>query len=97
MFSREHILNLLGKAKTDLGRRYHVRSMALFGSYSRNEQTEKSDVDLLVDFDDGMTFSKLIRFSDNLEKRLGLPVDVIPADGIKPHYRDFIQKDLVYV
>jgi len=97
MFSREHILNLLRKAKTDLGRRYHVRSMALFGSYSRGDQTEKSDVDLLVDFDDGITGSALVDFAETLETWLGLPVDVIPADGMKPRYRDYIQKDLVYV
>ena len=97
MFSRDHILGLLRQAKTDLGQRHHVRSMALFGSYFRNEQTEKSDVDLLVDFDDGITFSILIDFADTLEERLGLPVDVIPADGIKPHYREYIQKDLINV
>ena len=96
MFSREHILEVLRQAKTDFGQRHHVRSMALFGSYSRNEQTEGSDVDVLVDFDDGVTASMLIRFTDKLEARLGLPVDVVPADAIKPHYREFIQKDLVH-
>jgi len=97
MFSREHILEQLRRAKTDLGQQHHVRSMALFGSYSRNEQTADSDVDLLVDFDDGITASILFDLTDNLEARLGLPVDVVPADGVKPRYREYIQKDLINV
>ena len=97
MFSREHILEQLRLAKADLGQQYNVRSMALFGSYSRNEQTDASDVDVLVDFSvtpSGFTF---VDFAESLEARLGLPVDVVPADALKPRHREFIQEELAYV
>ena len=97
MSSREHILELLRQAKSDVEGQYHVRTMALFGSYSRNEQTEDSDVDLLVDFDEPISGLTFVRFADTLEERLGLHVDVVPADAVKPRYRQHIQKDLVYV
>jgi len=66
MSSREHILELLRQAKSNVERRYHVRTMALFGSYSRNEQTEGSDVDLLVDFDEPISGLTFVRFADAL-------------------------------
>jgi len=97
MHSREHILTLLRQAKPDVEKQYHVRTMALFGSYSRNEQTETSDVDLLVDFSEppsGLTF---VNFAEAMEERLGMRVDVVPADAVKPRYRQSIQGDLVYV
>ena len=97
MFSREHILEQLRQAKAELENKYHVRSMALFGSYSRNEQTEASDVDVLVDFQPPISGFKYVDFAESLETRLGLPVDVVIADGVKPRYREFIQEDLMYV
>ena len=97
MISREHVLNLLRQAKPDVEKQYHVSSMALFGSYSRNEQTEASDVDLLVDFSEPIGGFAFVDFADALEARLGLRVDVVPADAMKPRYRESIQGDLVYV
>jgi len=97
MFSREHILELLRQVKPDVEKQYHVRSMALFGSYSRNEQTEASDVDLLVDFAEPINYVAIGRFAETLEARLGLPVDLIPADALKPRHHKVIQEDLMYV
>jgi predicted nucleotidyltransferase len=97
MFSREHILQLLRQVKPDMEKQYHVRSMALFGSYSRNEQTGDSDVDLLVDFAEPISGFAFVDFAETLEARLGLSVDVVPAGGIKPRYREYIQGELVYV
>ena len=97
MHSRARILESLRQIKPEMERQFHVREMALFGSYSRNEQTEASDVDLLVDFTETIGGLAFVRFADTLEARLGLRVDVVPADAVKPHYRQHIQKDLVYV
>jgi len=48
MKTREEILARLAQAKDELQKRFAVRRLALFGSYARNQQTETSDVDILV-------------------------------------------------
>ena len=50
MTTRENILSLLSCHKEELSR-YGVSDIGLFGSYLRNEQTSKSDIDLLIDFE----------------------------------------------
>lgn len=96
MQTRETILETLRDLKPELTAKYKLRSIALFGSYARGEQTSDSDVDVLVDVDPiiGLGF---VDMAEAIEARLGIKTDVVPADGVKPRYRAFIQKDLVYV
>jgi predicted nucleotidyltransferase len=97
MKTKESILQVLRSMKSDLASQYHVRSLALFGSYSRGDQTEQSDVDILVEFETPISGLKFVNLAEAIEHRVGLPADVVPADGVKPHHLKFIQKDLVYV
>ena len=50
MKSREEILAILKSMKNEMSERYHVASMGVFGSVSRGEQKEGSDIDILVEF-----------------------------------------------
>ncbi len=70
--------------------------MALFGSYARNEQTASSDVDIMVEFD-GKIGIKFIDLANELEKALGLKVDLVSKKGIKEQYLNTILSDLIYV
>lgn len=70
--------------------------MALFGSYARNEQTDTSDVDIMVEFD-GKIGIKFIDLANEIEKSLGLKVDLVSKKGIKEQYLKTIQSDLIYV
>ena len=97
MSSRENILDLLRRAKPDMERQYHVRSLALFGSYARNEQTEASDVDVLVEFSKPIGGFAFVDCAEALEARLGLRVDLVPADSVEPYFQKNIQEDIVYV
>ena len=96
MQTRENILAALREIKPAMAMRYKLRSMALFGSYSRGDQTPESDVDVLVDVDPAIGLD-FIDLAETIERRLGVKTDVVPADGVKPRYRAVIQKDLVYV
>ncbi|NYJ26590.1 nucleotidyltransferase family protein [Allomuricauda sp. ARW1Y1] len=69
---------------------------ALFGSYARNEQTASSDVDIMVEFD-GKIGIKFIDLANELEKALGLKVDLVSKKGIKEQYLNTILSDLIYV
>ena len=90
------IKSILGNKKKSLYRRYSIKSLAVFGSYARNEQTDESDLDLLVEFNEKVG-SQFINLADELEDMLELRVDLVSRKGIKPNYLDHIQPDLIDV
>jgi len=96
MKTKEEIVDALKALKPLLMNSFKVRSIALFGSYARGDQTESSDVDVIVDVDSSIGLG-FVDLADLIENSLGITADVIPADGIKPRYREFIAKDLLYV
>lgn len=70
-------------------RRYGVKKAAFFGSYARGEQTDSSDVDILIQLppDMGLAFVRLQR---ELQGTLGKSVDLVSYDGISPYMRESI-------
>jgi predicted nucleotidyltransferase len=90
------IKELLQQNKTDLINRYNLRSIALFGSITRNEATNKSDIDILVEFDKpiGLDF---VLLADELETILGVKVDLVTTNALKPKMFEYIKQDLQYV
>lgn len=63
-------------------------NVRLFGSAGRGEEGASSDLDLLVDMTEGRTLFDLIALSNDLEKRLGVKVDVITEASLSPYVRD---------
>jgi predicted nucleotidyltransferase len=96
MNNLEYIKADLSAIKDELAKRFGVCSIGLFGSVTRNDFNDKSDIDILIDFSRpiGMEFFTL---ADLLESRLNRKVDLITRDGIKPRYYDAIKEDLIYV
>jgi len=92
----KNITNKLSKLKVRLKKRYPISSMAIFGSYARNEQTDTSDVDIMVEFN-GNIGIKFIDLANDIEKALGLKVDLVSKKGIKEQYLNTILSDLIYV
>ena len=76
-------------------KQYNPLFIGLFGSYARNEQTVKSDIDILVSFQNGISLLGLIRLEDELSARLGRKVDLITEGAIKnKRIKDNISNDL---
>ena len=97
MINRQNILATLKQAKPALQKKYGVKDIALFGSYSRNTAVAgKSDVDVMVAFSQpiGLAFVDL---ADDLEELLQTRVDLVSRNGIKPKYFTVIEPDLIYV
>ena len=63
--------------------RHRGRTVALFGSVARGDESPMSDVDLLVEFEPGSSLFDLLHISEELEALLGVPVDVVSAGGLK--------------
>jgi hypothetical protein len=70
--------------------------MAIFGSYSRREQNESSDIDILVEFSDRIGV-RFIDLADELESIIGFKVDLVSKKGVKEKYLQTIDSDLIYV
>ena len=77
------------KQITEILPNYPVEKAAIFGSYARNEQTPTSDIDLVVDFDEGI-IEEFFDLYDELEETFGVKVDIISSyslDNAKPNNR----------
>lgn len=80
--TRADVLALL-EANRDVIRAFGVRSLALFGSFARDEATESSDVDLLVDFE-RKSFDAYMDLKAFLERLFGRKVDLVLPSTLKP-------------
>lgn len=69
----------------------------LFGSFARGEQTEDSDVDIMVNFSDSITLFKHINIISDLEKLLNKKVDIVPADQMYPRVRRHADKEKILI
>ncbi len=90
------IESTLKKNKSHLFKSYPIESLAIFGSFARNEQNEQSDVDLMVEFNDDIGI-RFIDLAEEIENLLGYKVDLVSKNGIKRKYFQAIQSDLIYV
>ena len=78
-----------------LAERHGARNVRVFGSVARGDATSESDVDFLVDMEDGRSFLDLVGFWQDLQDLLGPQVDVISAGGISPYLRAKILAEAV--
>jgi len=95
MKTRTEVLEVLRSLKAELRERYHVESIALFGSYARAEQGEGSDIDVLVEFGSGADLFDFVGLSQYLEEKLGSGVDVVPEAALRPEIRRQVARDLL--
>ncbi len=96
MNSLDEIKNILRSHKQELRMKYHVKELGVFGSFARGEESNSSDVDILVDFDEpiGWEYIDLIAY---LESILGMKVDLVTPMALKRQIKDNILKELVSV
>ncbi len=93
---REELIALLRGRVQDL-RRFGVRSLELFGSLARDEAHAGSDVDLLVEFDEGPTFDQFMDLKFFLEDLLSRRVDLVTRAALRPGMRPVIEREAVRV
>lgn len=80
-----------------LEEKYHVKAIEIFGSYARGEQSQKSDLDLLITFSQPYSLWELLDVKEFLSKKLGLKVDLVPKDSIKPLLKEQITQEAIPV
>lgn len=92
---RDEVLERLAEHRgelNDLG----VKSLALFGSIARDESSERSDVDLLVEFDRPVGLLKFVRVQRYLTELLESRVDLVTLDALKPKMREEVLAEAMH-
>jgi len=95
--SIEKIKKILLLHKQYLSDTYGVREIGIFGSYARKENTKSSDIDILVELEKPMGFFKFIRLEREVSELLGVKVDLVTKNALKPHIGQRILAEVIYV
>ncbi|MBA4373898.1 MAG: nucleotidyltransferase [Thermodesulfovibrio sp.] len=90
---------ILRQHKAEVIQKYHITEIGIFGSFVRGEQKQRSDVDILVEFDQ-RNIPGLIKLSEMeryLQKLLKKKVDLVIRSGIRPELKKGILKEVIYI
>ena len=95
----EQIKKKLEELKPELKDQFKVKSIGIFGSYVRGEEGRGSDLDILVDFEEKANLSLLdfIRLENYLSERLGVKVDLVERETLKPRIGKHILGELIEI
>jgi predicted nucleotidyltransferase len=95
----EEIKVILAKHKKELRQKYGVKNLGVFGSYVKEKQKKKSDVDILVEFEETADLSLLdfIGLEDYLGSLLGVKVDLVEKRALKPRIGKHVLEEVVNV
>lgn len=99
MRTLEEIKEILKEHKEEVSRKYKVSEIGIFGSFVRGEQKKRSDLDILVEFDEENIPSllKLIEMEMYFQRLLRKKVDLVMKSGIRPELKDIILKEVIYI
>lgn len=96
--SLDYFVKLLKTHIPELREKYAVQSLGIFGSYLRNEQGQDSDLDILVELDNpSLSLVGYIGLENHLSDILGVRVDLVEKDTLKPRIGQHILNHVVYI
>ncbi len=90
----EEVLATLQRLKSEFSTRFSVSRIGIFGSVARGEQTEASDIDILVELSRPVGFFTFVELEEYLSLCLGAPVDLVTPDALKPLIREQVTADM---
>jgi predicted nucleotidyltransferase len=93
----DELLETLRGVKPDLGARYQVEQLAVFGSVIRGSNQPDSDLDILVSFSEPPSLLKFIQLENELSDMLGVKVDLVMREALKPRIGERILQEIVPV
>jgi predicted nucleotidyltransferase len=97
MKTRQEIFEILSQHFAQMRSEYGVQKLGVFGSVVNDEQTEISDVDILVEFSRAIGMVKFMQLENNLQKLLGAKVDLVTRNALKKHIGKQILQEVEFV
>lgn len=91
------IIKKIAELKPSLINEFNISFIGVFGSYARNNVTEESDIDILVEFNETPGLVKFYTLQDFLENVFQKKVDLITINSLKKEIKDNIYKDLISI
>src|SRR3990172_4779431 len=90
-------IDILRQQRPFLAEQYNVATLEVFGSYVRHEERAGSDLDILVTFTKAPSLLKFVRLENHLSDTLGVKVDLVMKDSLKPEIGKNILREAVPV
>jgi len=99
MLNTDELLEFLRNHRLLLKSDFRIVKLGIIGSFARGEQTEDSDIDLLVEFepDTDDLFGKKMRLKDLLKASFDRDVDICREKYMKPYIKSYLLKEAIYV
>jgi predicted nucleotidyltransferase len=97
VLTKKKIIDFLEAEMPFLMEAYNVNTIGLFGSYAREEQTETSDLDLLIEFTKPISYFTLFKLEDYISDKLGINAEIVTPDGLKELIKPIIMREVLYV
>jgi uncharacterized protein len=95
--TKANVVSLIHEHQSEI-RRLGVKRLGLFGSFVREQQNTDSDVDILVEFEDGRkSFDNFMQIAFLLEDLLGRPVELVTPESLSPYIGPHILHEVEYV
>jgi uncharacterized protein len=94
---KQEIINIIKNSKPELKSHYGVQRLGLFGSYVREKQRKKSDIDILVAFNRDIDLFDFLDLREYLESQLKVKVDLVMESALKPAIGKRILSEVEYV
>jgi predicted nucleotidyltransferase len=95
--TKENVIQVLRSVTEESLLRYKAQIRGIFGSVARGDESENSDIDVLVDFTEKADLFDFVGLALFLEEKLQRKVDVVPSDTIKSEIRNAIMKEAIYI
>ncbi|MFZ4592392.1 MAG: nucleotidyltransferase family protein [Ignavibacteria bacterium] len=97
MTNLSEIINNLKAAKPELEQKCNISEIGIFGSYSRNEQNEKSDIDILIELNENIGLLKFIQIENLIKSIIGNNAEVVIKSDIRPELKDNILRETIFI
>jgi len=94
---KQEIIKIIRNSKPEMESRYGVQRLGLFGSYVREKQRKKSDIDILVTFNRDIDLFDFLDLREYLERQLHAKVDLVMESALKPAIGKRILSEVEYV
>lgn len=88
--NKEHLFNKI----ITLIKKHGVKKVAIFGSYARDEEKPKSDIDILVEFSERKSLLEHVKIERELSEAVGIKVDLLTEKAISPYLINRIRKEM---
>ena len=88
-------INTIRKKATPIFNQHKIAYAGLFGSFSRQQQTQKSDIDIVIKLGKPIGMLEYMRFINDLESTLNRKVDIMTEGSMNKHIKPYVMQDII--